>query len=116
MNAEKFTVFPGNEGVAAMRAGEPERSGNHFTGAEGLPTDFALILTVTTIVVIDVMVGSPTKRADGIIGNGFTITAFYRFDRPAIFPLIVFKKELPVLFDKSFNDREPVYLEFLIFW
>jgi len=53
---EEFTIFLGNKGVAAMRAGESERSGNHFTGAEGLPADFALILTVTTIVVIDVMV------------------------------------------------------------
>ncbi len=56
MNAEKFTVFLGSKGVAAVRAGEPERSGNHFAGAEGLPADFALVLAVTAIVVIDVMV------------------------------------------------------------
>lgn len=42
--------------IAAMRAGESKRRGNHFAGAEGLPTDFALILTVTTIVVINEMV------------------------------------------------------------
>ena len=32
-----------------------------------------------------------------------------------IFPLIVFKEELPVLFDKGFNDRKFIYFEFLIF-
>lgn len=62
MNPEEFTVFFGNKGVAAMRADKPERCSNDFAGREGLTTDFALILTVTTIVVIDIMMESSTKR------------------------------------------------------
>ena len=58
VDAEEFTVFLSNEGVAAMRASKPERGGNYFAGAEGLPTDFTLILPIPAIVVIDVMVRS----------------------------------------------------------
>lgn len=116
MNPEEFTVFFGNKGVAAMRADKPERCSNDFAGREGLTTDFALILTVTTIVVIDIMMESSTKRTDGVFRNGFTIPALNWFDRFAIFSQIVFEEELPVLFDKSFHDRKLVDLEFLILW
>ena len=43
------------------------------------------------------------------------ITASNRFERLTIFPVIVFKKELPVLFDKWFNNRKFIHFEFLIF-
>lgn len=43
-----------------MRTGKPEGSGNDFPGTKGLPADFALVLTVATIVVIDEMMRSPT--------------------------------------------------------
>ena len=43
-----------------------------------------------------------------------TITTLNRFNRLSIFPLIVFEKELPVLFDKGFDDRKLINLKFLI--
>ena len=54
--------------------------------------------------------------ADGIFRNGFTITALNWFDRLTVFPLVVLKKELPVLFDKGFDDRKLIDFKFLIFW
>lgn len=75
-------------------------------------TDFTLVLTVTLIIVINVVMRSPTQRVDGIFRNGFTITALNWFDRLAIFPLVVFKKKLPVLFDKGFDDRKLIDLNF----
>ena len=38
------------------------------------------------------------------------------FNRLTVFPLVVFKKKLPVLFDKGFDDRKLINLEFLILW
>ena len=58
MNTEEFTVFLGNKCIATMRTGKPARCCNNFTGAEGLTTDFALVLTVTAVVVIDVVMWS----------------------------------------------------------
>lgn len=114
MNTEEFTVFLGSGCVAAMRTGKPERCCNHFAGAEDLTTDFALMLTVAAIVVVDAMVRRSTQRADGIFGNGFTIATLNGFDRLAVLPLIVFEKELPVLFDTGFDDREIINFKFLI--
>lgn len=116
MYAEELTIFFGNEGISAVRTGKAKRCCNDFAGAEGLSTDFALILTVAPIIVVNVMMRSPTQRADGIFRNGFTIAALNRFDRLTVFPLVVFKKELPVLFDKGFDDRKRIDFKFLIFW
>ena len=60
MDTEEFTVFLGNQRITTMRTGETDRSCNDFARRESLTTDFALVLTVATIVVIDVMMGSPT--------------------------------------------------------
>ena len=54
--AEKLTVFLGNKSITAVRAGKPERCCNQIAGRKGLPTDFALVLTVASIVVIYKMV------------------------------------------------------------
>ena len=51
----------------------------------------------------------------GIFRNTFSISALYRFQRLVIFPLIVFKEKLPILFDKSFDNRKFIHFEFLIF-
>ena len=111
---EKLTVFLGNQGIAAMRAGKSDGSCNNFTGTECLTTDFTLVLPIASIVVVDVMVWSTTQRADGILRNRFTVTTLNRVDRFAILPLIVFEKELPVLFDKGLDDRKFINLEFLV--
>ena len=111
---EELAVFFGNQGIAAMRTDKADRSCNHFSRCESLTTDLALVLTIATIIVIDEKMGSTTQRADGILGNGFAVATLNRLNRFAILPLIVFQKELPVLFDKRFDDREPVDLEFLI--
>ena len=116
MYAEELTVFFGDEGVSAVRTGKAKRCCNDFTGAEGLTTDFTLVLTVTSIIVVYVVMWSPTQRADGIFRNGFTITALNWFYRLTVFPLIVFKKKQPVLFDKGFDDRKLIDLKFLILW
>lgn len=46
VNMKEFAVSLGNQGIAAMRAGKAERSGNHFAITEGLSTELALVLTV----------------------------------------------------------------------
>ena len=114
MNAKEFTVYLGNECIAAMRTDKPERSDDFFSGRECLSTDFALILTVTAIVIVEVMMRSSAKRANSIFWDGLTITTLNRFNRLSILPLIVFEKELPILFDEGFDDRKLVNLEFLI--
>ena len=116
MDTKEFTVFLSYKRIAAMRAGETKRCGNMFSRREGLPTDLTLKLTVAAIIVIDVMMRSTTKRADGVIRNCFAVTTLNRFYRFTILPLIVFKKELPVLFNKGFDDRKLINFKFLILW
>ena len=60
MNTEEFTVFFGNQGIATMRAGKAESCSNNFTGGEGLTADFALVLTIASIVVVNVMMWGTT--------------------------------------------------------
>lgn len=116
MYTEERTVFLCNKGIATMRTCQSERCCNKFTGAKGLTTDLVLALPIATIVIIDIMMRCTTQRADGIFQKEFIIATLNRFDRFAILPLIVFEKELPVLFDKGFNDRKLINLKFLIFW
>jgi len=114
MYAEGLAVFLGNQSITTVRTGESDWCRNNITGTEGLTTDFALELTVTAVVVVNVVMRSATKRAYGVSGNGFTIAALNWFNGFAILPLIVFEKELPVLFDKGFDDRKFINLEFLV--
>ena len=116
MNTEEFTVFFSSKSFATVRAYQSKGSCNFFTGNESLTTDFALILTVTTIVIVDVMMGSTAKRAYSFFGNRLTITTLNLLYRFTVFPLIVFEKELPILFDESFYDRKLVNLKFLVLW
>ena len=76
MNAKEFTVFLGNECIAAMRTDKPNWSDDFFPGRECLSADLALILTVTAIVIVDVMMRRSTKRAYSIFRNGLT----YHYD------------------------------------
>ena len=47
--------------------------------------------------------------------DGFSVPALKGRQGDMMLPHIVFKEELPVLFDKGFNDRKFIYFEFLIF-
>ena len=116
MDTEEFTIFFSYQGLAAVRAYQSKRSFNYFAGNESLTTDLTLILTITTIVIVDVMMRSTTKRTYSFFGNRFTVTALNFLYRFTVFPLIVFEKELPILFYKSSDDRELVNLEFLVLW
>ena len=116
MYAEELTVFPGNKCISAVRAGKSKWCCDDFAGRESLTADFALVLTVSTIIVINVVMRSTTQRTDGIFGNGFAIATLDRLNRFLIFPVIVFEKELPVLFDKGFDDGKLINLKFLILW
>ena len=55
MYAEKLTFFLGDKSIAAVWTEHPERSCDKFTGAEGLAADFALVLSITAIVIVDEM-------------------------------------------------------------
>ena len=49
-----------------------------FTADKGGATDFTLVLSITTIVVVKIHVRSPTDRTDFVLGNLMTTTAFNR--------------------------------------
>ena len=56
----------------------------------------------------------PTKRAEDIFRDGFSIAALNGCDRFAVFPEIVLQKELPILFEERFDEREAVGGELLV--
>ncbi len=58
MYAEELAVFFWNEGITTVRTGKAKRCCNDFTGAEGLTTDFTLVLSVAAIIIVNVVVGS----------------------------------------------------------
>ena len=115
MYTEEPAVFLSSECIATMRTCKSERCCNNITGTEGLTADFALVLTIAAIVVIDVMVRCTTQGTDGIFGNGLSIATLNRFNGFTILPLIVFEKKQVVLFDKVLDDRKFINLKFLIF-
>ena len=47
-----------NEGITTVRTGKAKRCCNDFAGAEGLTTDFTLVLSVAAIIIVNVVVGS----------------------------------------------------------
>ena len=60
------------------------------------------------------MMRGTAQRTFGILRDSPAITALYRFEFYLVFPVIVFKKELPVLFEESFDNREFINSVFLI--
>ncbi len=115
MDGEVLAVFFRNKGMPAMGAEKSYRGGNLFTGNKSLSTDFTKELAMAAIIVVNVVVRSPAKRADGIVRDGFAIPALNRLHRLAIFPLVVFEEKLPVLFDKGFDNGKCIRLELLVF-
>ena len=96
-----LTVFDWLESMAAVRALE-------LKGSKGLATDFAFELSATTSIIVDVFMRGPAKRTYGIFRNGanLTLLGFDRFHSFAITESVVLVPELPVLFDKRFDDRK----------
>ena len=114
MEDEVLPLFFGDEGVSAVRADKADGGRDLFTGNESLPTDFALVLPVAAVIIVDETVRGATEGTDDIFRDRSAITPLDGFDGSAILPEIVFEKELPVLFDEGFDDRELVDPEFLI--
>lgn len=116
MYAEMFPVFDRLESMPAVRALEFERCSHFLTIHEGLSADLAFELSTTTGIIIDILMWSAAERTDGIFGNGtnFAFLGFDGLDSFAIAEAVVFVPELPVLFNKGFDDREPVGGKFLI--
>ena len=82
-----------------------------------MPADLALKLSAAAGIVIEVVMRGAAERADGVRGN-VTGLAFMRldgFNGFAVAEAVVFVPELPVLFDKRFDDREFVCEELLVF-
>ena len=98
-----------------MRAQHTDGSGNKISGTEGLGTDFAPILSITAIVIVDKVMGCTAQRTDNIFRDRAAVSALNRLNRFAILPEVVFQEELPVLFDKGSDAREFVNFEFVIF-
>ena len=74
-----------------------------------------MVLSVAAIVVVEVVVRCPTKRAEDIFRDGFSIAALNGSDGFAELPEIVFKEKLPVLFDERLEEREAVGSKLLVF-
>jgi hypothetical protein len=91
VNAEEFSVLLGDERVSAIRAYEAERRGEKFSRDERLAADLALVLPVAAIVIIEIVVRSATEGTDGILRDGFAVTALDRPDGFAILPEVVFQ-------------------------
>jgi hypothetical protein len=89
VNSKELAVLFWNKYVSAIRAFEFEVLGDFFTGAKGLITDFTFILTVTTIVVVEIMMGSVAMRASCIFRARLTIVTLDWFLLLAILPFIV---------------------------
>ena len=114
MEDKVFPLFFGDEGVPAVRADKADGGRDLFTGNESLAADFALVLPVAAVIIVEVMVRSAAERTDGIFRDRPAITSLDGFHGSAILPEIVFEEELPVLFNEGFDDREFVDPEFLI--
>lgn len=107
-------LFPG-EGMTAVRAYQARRHCCEIAGRESLSADFALVLAVTAVVIIDKEMRGTTQRTEDILGDGFAVLSLNWFKRFTIAPEVVFKEELPVLFDKGSNAWEFIYFELLVF-
>jgi hypothetical protein len=115
MDDKEFPVFLRDKDMAAVRALEFERLGSPFTGDEGLRADFALILSIATVIVIEIVMGSATDRTDSVNRNGLTIATIDRLKWFSVFNRVVLQQLPPVLFLKLTDDWQDISLEFLIF-
>ena len=78
MNSEAGTIFNRYKSFSTVRTFVSHRSGMDFTADKGGTTDFALVLSITAIVVVKIHVRSTTDRTDFGLGNLMTATSFNR--------------------------------------
>ena len=113
-----LTVFDWLQSMTAVRALELKGSSYFLSIDKGLATDFAFELSATTSIIVDVLMRGPAKRTYGVFRNGadLTLLGFDRFHSFAVTESVVFVPELPVLFEKRFDDRKLIGKELLVFW
>ena len=80
-----------------------------------MSADFALVLAVAAVVIIDKEMRCTAPGANDIFRNRLPVSALNRFQRFAVAQEIVFKGELPVLFEKGSDTGEFINFELLIF-
>lgn len=108
------TVLDRNESVTAVGALVFDRLGMDAAINEGSAADLALVLTMTAVVVIEILMRSTADRADFVLGDRVAAPAADRTDLLAILVFIVCDEELPVLFEEGNDERELIDFELLI--
>ena len=114
VDAEAGTALDRNEDVTTIRTLVLDRFGVDASIDEGGAADLALELAFTTVIVIEVFMGSATDGADFIFGDSMTAAATHRFKFLAVTMLVVSQEELPVLFEERDDGRKFVDLELLV--
>lgn len=114
MDDEEFPVFLWNKAMAAVRALEFEWLSGMFAGNKGLRADFALILAIAAVIVIEIMMRGATDRTDSVNRNGLTIATIDRLQWLSVFKQIILQQLTPVFFLKRADDWQNIRLEFLI--
>jgi hypothetical protein len=111
-----LTVLDRLEGMAAVGTQEFQWGDKLFAIDKCLAADLAFELTTAAAVVIDIFMRGSTERANGIAWNimGFAFLGFHGRCGFSIAEAIVLIPELPVLFDKGFDDGELVGQELLV--
>jgi hypothetical protein len=112
---KEFPVFLRDQDMAAIRALEFEWLGGMFAGDKGLGADFALILSIATVIVIEIMMRGAADRTDRVNRNGLTTATIDRLKWFSMFNRVVLQQLSPVFFLKSTDDWQDISLEFLIF-
>ena len=113
-----LTVFDWLQSMTAVRALELKGSSYFLSIDKGPAADLAFELSATTSIIVDVLMRGPAKRTYGVFRNGadLTLLGFDRFHSFAVTESVVFVPELPVLFEKRFDDRKLIGKELLVFW
>lgn len=101
--------------MAAVRTFVMYRFGVDVAVYEGSAADFALKLSITTVVVIKIHMRSTADRTYNIFRNRASVVPAYRLEFLAIAMFVVTYEETPVLFEKRYDVGELVDLELLIF-
>ena len=115
VDTETGPVLDRDQSVATVGALVFDRLGMDTAINEGSAADLALVLTMTAVVVIEIVMGSTADRADFVLRNSVAAPAADRAELLAILVFIVSDQEFPVLFEEWENMWKPVDLEFLVF-